>query len=262
MVGATSIVLYNQNKLTPSTASIAEVLKQIEADRNVEKIKEKKQELELSEPEVEIEVLESTPDELENLEAKKIIEKQEEQNQPPKENPVEEKIENEVLEVPSIKLSIIDKLVSWGYRSYYGSREIDSIIIHSVYDALGNDPYSVNGVIEEFRIYKVASHYLIDQKGNIYQLVNDNNIAYHAGSGIMPDGRTGINNFSIGIEMIYHKTESPKEIQYQTLAKLVRHKMEEYNIPLTNIVGHQDISPSKKTDPWNFDWEKFKKIIQ
>ncbi|MEA3453262.1 MAG: hypothetical protein U9Q96_02940 [Patescibacteria group bacterium] len=42
MVGATSIVLYNQNKLTPSTASIAEVLKQIEADRNVEKIKEKK----------------------------------------------------------------------------------------------------------------------------------------------------------------------------------------------------------------------------
>ena len=95
----------------------------------------------------------------------------------------EEEEEEEAVEIPDTELVIIDKFVSWGYKSYSGSREVDAIIIHSAYDALGDDFYSVDGVIEEFRIYKVTPHYLIDREGNIYQLVSDDNVAYHAGTG-------------------------------------------------------------------------------
>ncbi|MBU1045925.1 N-acetylmuramoyl-L-alanine amidase [Patescibacteria group bacterium] len=158
--------------------------------------------------------------------------------------------------------TIINKLVTWGYKKYSGSREIDTIIIHSAYDALGDDPYSVEGVIKEFRTYQVSPHYLIDREGSIYQLVDDNNIAYHAGVSEMPDGRIGVNNFSIGIELIYHQSESPNEAQYQSLAKLVKYKAEAYNIPLANILGHEAVAPGRKTDPWNFDWGKFEKMIE
>lgn len=174
----------------------------------------------------------------------------------------EEEVEEVIPEIPDTELVIIDKFVSWGYKRYSGSREVDAIIIHSAYDALGDDFYSVDGVIEEFRIYKASSHYLIDREGNIYQLVSDDNIAYHAGAGKMPDGRTKINNFSIGIEMIYHELESPNEIQYQALAKLVKHKAEAYKVSMDNIVGHAEIDPDRKTDPWNFDWAKFEKMIE
>jgi len=174
----------------------------------------------------------------------------------------EGEVEEDTSEIPDTELVIIDKFVSWGYRSYPGSREVDAIIIHSAYDALGDDFYSVDGVIEEFRIYKVSSHYLIDRDGNIYQLVDDNDIAYHAGAGKMPDGRTSINNFSIGIELIYHELESPNEVQYQTLVRLVEHLAEAYRVSSANIVGHEEIDPSRKTDPWNFDWEKFENMME
>jgi hypothetical protein len=42
---------------------------------------------------------------------------------------------------------IIDRLVNWGYKVPPTPRFIDTIIIHSSYDALGIDPYSVEGVI-------------------------------------------------------------------------------------------------------------------
>jgi len=26
--------------------------------------------------------------------------------------------------------------------------------------------------------------------------------------------------------------------------------------PIKSVVGHQDIAPGRKTDPWNFDWKR------
>jgi len=119
-------------------------------------------------------------------------------------------------------------------------------------------------VIEEYRMYKVAPHYLISHDGAIYRLVPDEAVAYHAGVSRMPDGSRVniINNFSIGIELIYIKTESPNEEQYQSLAQLVKYLKEKYNIPPGNILGHNQIAPGIKDDPWNFDWEKFNTLLK
>ncbi len=156
------------------------------------------------------------------------------------------------------EINIIDKLVDWGHHSPSGSRIIDTIIIHSCYDALGDDPYSIDGILAEFRIYKVAPHYLIGRDGAVYRLVVDQDIAWHAGVSEMPDSRTSVNKFSLGIELVNLKTNTPTEAQYIALADLVESLKKEYEIK--HILGHDQIAPERKTDPWNFDWEKFNNI--
>ncbi|MCS6278390.1 MAG: N-acetylmuramoyl-L-alanine amidase [Opitutus sp.] len=63
--------------------------------------------------------------------------------------------------------------------------------------------FDLDLIIQIFRTYGVAPHYLIGRKGEVIQLVEDNDMAYHAGVSTMPDGdgRTGVNYFSIGIEL-------------------------------------------------------------
>ena len=68
--------------------------------------------------------------------------------------------------------------------------------------------------------------------------------------------------FSIGIEIVNTKTESPAGAQYLALTQLVRYLQQEYDIPLENILGHKDVAPDRKTDPWHFDWEYFKSLLE
>ncbi len=155
-------------------------------------------------------------------------------------------------------LKIVEKPINWGYVVPTKPRAIDTIIIHSSYDTLSNDVYSVDGVIHEYNLYTAGPNYLIGRGGTIYRLVQEKNIGWHAGASKMPDGRTNINDFSIGIEMIYNENETPNEIQYQQLSKLVKDIKSRYNIK--NILGHSQIAPKRKTDPWNFDWEKLNRM--
>ncbi|HWQ60557.1 MAG TPA: N-acetylmuramoyl-L-alanine amidase [Candidatus Fimivivens sp.] len=158
-------------------------------------------------------------------------------------------------DVTASGVSITDRLVSFGFENR-SSRDIDTVVIHSSYDALGNDPYSVSGIIEEYRQYGVSAHYLIDRKGAIYRLVEDSDVAYHAGVSKTPDGRTGVNGFSIGIELVEKDTDSPTSSQYASLKSLIASLKSKYSIKF--VLGHSDIAPGRKTDPWGFDWKEFK----
>lgn len=150
----------------------------------------------------------------------------------------------------------LSKNIFWGFEKST-KRKIDTIIIHSSYNPLDQDYYNVEKIFNIYKNYNVSPHYLIDRQGNIYKLVDEENIAYHAGKSIMPDGRTGVNYFSIGIEIIYHKNESPNEIQYQNLNKLIKYIKSRHKIKY--ILGHKDIAPERKDDPWNFDWNRIEK---
>lgn len=154
-----------------------------------------------------------------------------------------------VINYPKIKTN----LVSWGYEKA-SNRKIDTIIVHSVYDALGDDPFDLEGVLKEFKDYEVSSHYIIDRRGNIYQLVKEENIAYHAGASWVPDGRTGANKFSLGIELINDEDHEPTKSQYKSLKNLIEAMKNRYKIKY--VLGHSDVASSRKTDPWNFDWNK------
>jgi N-acetyl-anhydromuramyl-L-alanine amidase AmpD len=204
-------------------------------------------------PIIEEEILEQEPiieeEEIEEPEEQPIIEEEE----------IEEPEEQPIIEESKAFFSIIKRLVDWGHHTPANPRFIDTIVIHSSYDALGTDPFSVEGVLYEYKLYKVSPHYLIDRKGNVYQLVENKDIAYHAGESIMEDKRTNVNDFSIGIELINTKTIPPNEEQYNALFELIEHLSSEYDI--NYVLGHHHIAPQRKTDPWLFDWEKLNSVL-
>lgn len=159
--------------------------------------------------------------------------------------------ENEKRSENNIKIK--DHLVSWGFSSSRG-RKIDTIILHSSYNVIGGDEYDFDKIVQEYKDYGVAPHYVIDREGVIFRLVKDNNIAYHAGESKVPDGRSGVNNFSIGVELINSEKDKFTANQYKSINNLIEHLKDEYKIKY--ILGHSDIAPGRKTDPWNINWKK------
>lgn len=157
------------------------------------------------------------------------------------------------------QLEIIKKNVDFGMKQAT-NRKIDVIIIHTVYNASGGNQYDVGLIIRQFARYKVCAHYLIDRDGKITQLVDERNIAFHAGVSKLPDGSTGINSRSIGIEIVTSLTETPAEAQITAAAKLVKDIQSKYKIKY--VLRHSDIAPERKTDPWNMDWESFLSLIK
>ncbi len=152
-------------------------------------------------------------------------------------------------------LQIKDSFVTWGHERITRSGRIEAIIIHSSYNRLSSDSFSINGILDEYRQINVSPHYIIDRDGTIYRLVSDQEVAYHAGKSRLPDGRTNVNALSIGIEIINTEKGFPSEAQYRSLVDLIKCLKTKY--PIKYTLGHSDISPGRKSDPWNFDWEKF-----
>lgn len=101
---------------------------------------------------------------------------------------------------------------------------------------------------------KVSAHLLIKRDGQITQFVPFNKRAWHAGTSCY-QGRENCNDFSIGIELEGTDHDSYTEAQYQALNHALEVLKSSY--PITNIVGHSDIAPGRKTDPGEaFDWSK------
>ena len=174
----------------------------------------------------------------------------------PKEAPAPPETSSPASPAISATPKITSRLVNWGFSASSG-RIIDTIIIHSSYNAVGSDEHNLDDIInKEYKPAGVSPHYIIARDGKIYQLVADKNIAYHAGVSKMPDGRTGVNDFSIGIEIVETKAESPDSAQYSALKNLISYLKGEYKIKY--VLGHSDIAPGRKDDPWNFDWGKIK----
>jgi N-acetyl-anhydromuramyl-L-alanine amidase AmpD len=153
-----------------------------------------------------------------------------------------------------VKLNIIDKTVSFGMRTAQ-LRDINTIIVHSVYNASGGDIYDIDLIINQFARYHVSAHYVIGREGTIYQLVKEKNVSFHAGKSSLPDGHSGVNNCSIGIELMDSVSTSPTEEQIKSLTLLVKDIQRRY--PIKYVLRHSDIAPGRKTDPWNMDWVDF-----
>ncbi len=163
-------------------------------------------------------------------------------------------------QAPCEHVRIIDHIVRWGHKDVGHPRKIEAIIIHSSYNALTPDSFSIAGILQEYKNIGVSPHYIIDRSGSIYRLVYDRNIAYQAGKSRLPDGKTDVNAVSIGIELVNTMHDSPTDAQYASLVKLVKCVESKYDIKY--VLGHKDVAPGRKTDPWNFDWKKFNRLLK
>ena len=155
-------------------------------------------------------------------------------------------------------LVIINKKVNFGFAPN-NNRNINSVIVHSTFNNSGGEKYNIDLVIKQFSTYGVSAHYVIGRDGKIYQLVDEKDNSYHAGKSSLPDGTTNVNSCSIGIELMTSYTESPTLEQNKALLKLINDIKKRYSIKY--VLRHSDIAPVRKTDPWNFDWEAFKKQL-
>ena len=105
---------------------------------------------------------------------------------------------------------------------------------------------------------KVSAHYLIDEEGTVYALVEEDRRAWHAGVSFWR-GATDINARSIGIELVnpghefgYREFPPPQMAALKELAVKI---LDRHPIPARNVVGHADVAPARKTDPGElFDW--------
>ena len=128
---------------------------------------------------------------------------------------------------------------------------------------------------------KASAHLVVCRDGSITQLVPFNGVAWHAGISHW-DGLTGLNQYSIGVELdnagklikagskfktwfqteiaeddviqAKHKNEDDigywhayTDIQIQRAQDLALLLVEAY--PLKDILGHEDITPGRKNDP-------------
>ncbi len=111
---------------------------------------------------------------------------------------------------------------------------------------------------------KVSSHYLIRYNGEIVIMVPDLYEAWHAGVSSWKNLKS-LNKHSIGIEIsnpgheYNYKKFSKKQIQ--SLKKLSQFLIKKYKINEKNILGHSDISPTRKKDPGEkFPWKYLAKF--
>ena len=107
---------------------------------------------------------------------------------------------------------------------------------------------------------KVSAHYLIDEAGDVVQMVDEERRAWHAGVSYWR-GNTDVNGASIGIELANPGHEfgyQPfPEAQVAALIDLATGIVARHGIGAGNVVGHSDVAPARKTDPGElFPWRR------
>lgn len=107
---------------------------------------------------------------------------------------------------------------------------------------------------------KVSAHYTIDEAGQVYAHVAEDQRAWHAGASSWR-GITDVNSASIGIELVNPGHEFGyrpfAEMQMMALIDLCHGILSRHKIPARNVVGHSDVAPARKADPGElFDWQR------
>ncbi|AOP44249.1 N-acetylmuramoyl-L-alanine amidase [Edwardsiella piscicida] len=156
------------------------------------------------------------------------------------------------------------------YRSVKGfNRRVRFLVMH--YTAI-----DFKASIDALTGPSVSAHYLIPDPAEktyidagfkdlrIFNLVDENERAWHAGVSSW-SGRSNLNDTAIGIETVNLATENNNififppynPLQIEAIKSLATNILQRYpDITPTNIVGHSDIAPGRKSDPGAaFPWK-------
>ncbi|WP_031301849.1 N-acetylmuramoyl-L-alanine amidase [Sphingobacterium paucimobilis] len=146
----------------------------------------------------------------------------------------------------------IYKGADWAAALHYDLRKPNFVIIHHT---------AQNSVAQTVRTFqvphsKVSAHYVIGRDGQVIQMLNDYERAWHAGKskwGNIDD----LNSVSLGIELDNNGKEPFPDAQINSLLILLDTLKAKYLIPQLNFIGHADIAPMRKDDPSVlFPWKR------
>lgn len=146
--------------------------------------------------------------------------------------------------------------------------DIDMVVIHGISlppNEFGSDVvekffcgtlnFFAYPALRSLETVRVSSHLFIRRTGEVIQFVPFTKRAWHAGQSFY-QGKSGCNDFSIGIELEGSDTLPYEVVQYQQLGRVLEAIQLAYPaVTHDRIVGHSDIAPGRKTDPGPFfDW--------
>ncbi|WP_218044864.1 N-acetylmuramoyl-L-alanine amidase [Kiloniella majae] len=105
---------------------------------------------------------------------------------------------------------------------------------------------------------QVSAHYLVEENGEVFQLIPEELRAWHAGLAYW-GGETDINSCSIGIEIVNPGHEwgyrAFPAAQMKAVTALCKQILEHHTIPASRVLAHSDVAPERKEDPGElFDW--------
>lgn len=177
-----------------------------------------------------------------------------------------------MMEISNGYLSIARQVASPNYDERPGEGEVSLLVIHGISLPPGEfgggyieqlftnslDPRE-HPFFDEIKDLQVSSHLLIGRDGTITQFVPFSKRAWHAGESCH-NGKERCNDYSIGIELEGTDEIPYTELQYEVLNKVIAVLREQFPlITESNIVGHCDIAPQRKTDPGPvFEWARIK----
>ena len=156
----------------------------------------------------------------------------------------------------------------------YGSGQADRIkyiVIHYV-GALGGAESNCKYYVSQY--IGASAHYFVGFNGEIWQSVEDKNIAWHCGAKkyVHPDCR---NTNSIGIELCVRNKGSQddtsrdwyfEDATVQAAIKLTKDLMAKYNIPADHVIRHHDVTGKICPNPFVYNhtphtWDAFKAAL-
>lgn len=158
-----------------------------------------------------------------------------------------------------MKKKIINFRNSLSPNFSYRKKNIKYIVLHYT---------GTNKLSDAIKIFKnpeskVSCHWLISSKGILYKIVEEKNVAWHAGISYWKKEKM-LNDLSIGIELEnkghgINYSAFPRT-QMKVLEKLLEVLLSKYRIKKQNVLAHSDIAPQRKFDPGElFNWSMLAK---
>lgn len=178
---------------------------------------------------------------------------------------------------------IVDNLTPYNFTDKNDTSRIKYIVIH-YFGSLGTAKAVANYFASAYR--GASAHYSLDEGEIIYRSVEDGDIAWHCGADSYVHAYCRNSN-SIGIEVRPYKVDTSRastasdrdwyfnEATIDRLVEFTVFLMKKYNIPLSNVIRHYDVTgkwcprPMMGTDTntvykttGDYQWALFKKRLE
>lgn len=163
-----------------------------------------------------------------------------------------------------ILMQINKLLTKTNYENTNNTNRIKYLVVHYV-GALGGAQDNCKYFYDTYR--GASAHYFVGHQGEIWQCVDDADVAWHCGAPSYkhPSCR---NSNSIGIELCCKNNGNWyfEDATVNAAVELTKYLMKKYNIPAANVIRHYDVVAKNCPAPYvdnntKHTWVEFKTLI-
>lgn len=135
-------------------------------------------------------------------------------------------------------------------------RAVDAVILH--YTGMKSGAEALARLCDAAA--KVSAHYLVEEDGRVFRLVDETRRAWHAGISSW-NGESDINARSIGIEIVNPGHEwgyrAFPAAQIDAVVALMKGVAARHAVAPARVLAHSDVAPGRKEDPGErFPWAR------